>query len=35
MAHTVDGCMNYAIGAVQRRLEACPGSKINTGTPAC
>jgi hypothetical protein len=29
------GRMNYALGAVQRRLEACPGSKINTGAPAC
>jgi hypothetical protein len=34
MAHTVDGRMNYTIGPLQCRLEAHPGSKINTGTPA-
>jgi hypothetical protein len=27
--------MNHTLGAVQCRLEGYPGSKINTGTPAC
>jgi hypothetical protein len=35
MAHTMDGGMNYAIDAVERRFQPSAGSKINTGTPAC
>ena len=35
IAQPMAGRMNHALGAVQCRLEASPGSKINTGTPAC
>lgn len=35
MTPPVDGCMDHALGTVQRRLEPSSGSKINTSTPAC
>jgi hypothetical protein len=35
MPEPVAGCMDHAIGTVERRLEPGSGSEINTSTPAC